>query len=212
MDFKNLQIDTIEKFLKNRIPHPQGIRIQNSVMILLLKNNDIFHILYTQRALNLSRQPGDICFPGGKKEGNETPLETALRETEEELNIPKNKIHVLGQTDYIITNYGSIIYPFVGYIENLQIETIAFNKEEVEKVFSVPLSFFGKTSPKTHYIYFRPDIPEDFPYELIMGGKNYPFSAPKIMELFYEYDRNIIWGLTARITQHVLKLMEQMIE
>lgn len=211
MNFKNLKTNELEKYLKNRIPHPQGIHTQNSVMVLLFEKEASFHILYTQRALSLSHQPGDICFPGGKKEGNETALETALRETQEELNVSQNKIHVLGQTDYIITNQGSIIYPFLGYVKNLELEKIIFNKEEVEKIFSVPLSFFSQTPPKTHYIYYKPYIPEDFPYELIMGGKNYPFSSPKMIELFYEYDGNIIWGLTARITEHILKLIAQIV-
>lgn len=207
----NKQIDTIEKTLHNHIPVPQGVHIQNSVMVLLFPIDGELHILYTQRAFSLKKQPGDICFPGGKKEGNETPLETALRETQEELGISKNVIHVLGQTDYIITHHGSIIYPFVGYVDAISVKDIVFNKTEVAKLFTVPLRFFSQAQPLTHYIYFKPELPEDFPYELIMGGRNYPFTTPKIAELFYEYDGNIIWGMTARITKHVFQLLSDCI-
>ena len=52
-------------------------------------------ILYEVRAKDLDRQPGEVCFPGGQIEEGETPLEAALRETEEELGICRDDIEIV---------------------------------------------------------------------------------------------------------------------
>ncbi|NLK38541.1 MAG: CoA pyrophosphatase [Epulopiscium sp.] len=199
--------DEIEHILKNRIPKPIGKYLHASVMVLLFPVNGRLHILFSKRSLQLKHQPGDICFPGGRQEGNETPLETALRETWEELGIPSHCIQVLGQTDYIITTAGAIVTPFVGYVRNVSIDDIPFNSDEVEDIFTVPISYFKETEPEIHYLYLQPTTEDDFPYEYIFGGKEYPFARPKVPELFYHYCGKVIWGMTAMITHHVVNLL-----
>lgn len=78
-------VQTIKTILENRIPQPIMQHIPSSVMLLLFSIENELHLLFTKRAEHLAHQPGDISFPGGRKEKNETPLETALRETQEEL-------------------------------------------------------------------------------------------------------------------------------
>lgn len=200
---------SIKNILENRTPQPLGNFLNFAVMVLLFQIDDEIHILYNKRAETLIRQPGDICFPGGSQEGNETPLETALRETEEELHISPDKIQLLGQTDYIITIAGAVITPFVGFVKDIKPSDIKFNTDEVAKVFTVPFSFFYTTAPEIHYLYFQADTLDDFPFERISGGKNYHFAKPKIPELFYDYFGQIIWGITAQITHHVVTLVKE---
>ena len=202
-------VQTIKTILENRIPQPIMQHIPSSVMLLLFSIENELHLLFTKRAEHLAHQPGDISFPGGRKEKNETPLETALRETQEELGILPEQITLLGKTDFMLTTSGALITPFVGYVSNITIEEISFNKDEVAEIFTVPLSFFRQTQPEVHFLYLSPFTEDTFPYDRITGGKNYPFVRPKIPELFYQYKQYTIWGITAQIAHHAVCLLFQ---
>ncbi len=77
------------KHLNTRIPKriEQEKDKVSAVMIPLIKENDGYHILFEVRSNKLSQQPGEICFPGGRREQDETSMETSIRETCEELLI-----------------------------------------------------------------------------------------------------------------------------
>lgn len=202
-------IKNIQYTLQNRIAKPITKYSYSSVMILLFCINNDIHMLFTKRAEHLIHQPGDISFPGGRKENNETPLETALRETHEELGISPEQIRILGNTDIVLTTFGVIITPFVGFVSDVDINDIHFSKEEVAEIFTVPITFFKQTQPEIHYLYFSPYTKDDFPYERIHKGKEYPFARPKIPELFYQYEQYTIWGITAQIANHAVALFFQ---
>lgn len=200
--------DKIKLEFDNFVPEPEGEYIKSSVMILLTEKNGELEILYTKRALSLRHQPGDICFPGGRSEKGEKALETAFRETKEELGINSDKIKILGQTNYFITPFKGFITPFMGYIENLDLKDLNYNKSEVEKIFTVPVKFFVNEIPKKGIVTYEPSFSLDFPFDMIYSGKEYKWIKPEYKEYFYNYKENIIWGLTARITIHVCKILE----
>ena len=127
MSYKNL-----EGAFKNRIPNAEGYSRPSAVLIPIIEINNEPHLLLTQRALNMKHQPGDFCFPGGGCEGDETPEETAIRETWEELGIPQDKIKIIGPTDFIATPFGAYVKPFVGILENFDLDEININKDEVD--------------------------------------------------------------------------------
>lgn len=197
--------EKIESVFKNRIPKPIGEFKKSAVLILLLEENGEIFMILEKRALNLRQQPGDICFPGGKCELNETPKETALRETIEELNISKEDINFIGEMDYLITPYNSIMYPFVAKIKHFN---YSVNKDEVDHAFKIPLSFFFNNNPRYYELKVGPHLDENFPYELINGGRNYKFSSGKIDEYFYIYENHIIWGFTALIIKNFIDLLK----
>lgn len=203
---KNISIlmENIKNKLQNKIPQPIVVRSCSSVMLLFFNINNEIHLLFTKRAQHLLHQPGDISFPGGRRENNETPIETALRETQEELGISPSNINVLGCTDFMLTAAGIMIRPFVAFVSDIAVEDIYFSRDEVDEIFTVPISFFKQTEPEIHYLYLKPFTNDDFPYERIQGGKNYPFACAKIPELFYQYHQYTIWGITAQITHHVI--------
>lgn len=184
----------------------------NGVMVLLLKGPDGWEILYTKRASSLSRQPGDICFPGGGGIGGESPLETALRETEEELHIPQKDIQLIGQPDYIIAPFRGLIFPFVGVVPGLAVSEIFFQKEEVDKVFTVPVTYFLNTEPFIGKIYYQRKFSENFPFHWIQNGENYPFANMEQQEIFYPHENGTIWGITARITQNICTLLKRCVD
>lgn len=179
-----------------------------SILIPLVEVEGETHMLFEVRSLTLRSQPGDVCFPGGRIDRtDQSELHCALRETKEELGIDPKDVENITALDYIVSDFGSIIYPFIGEIKH--INGIALNRHEVAEVFTVPLSFFLKHEPDVYKIGFKIVPEEDFPYHLIHGGKNYDWRLRQIDELFYKYNGRIIWGLTARIIKHFVDLIKK---
>lgn len=207
MELKNINSEKLQNIFLKRKSNLLDLKRENSVFVLFYLENNSLNILYTKRALHLKHQPGDICFPGGGKEGDESDLETALRETEEELKISRKNIKIIGKSDFIITVYGAKITPFIGFLKDIKLKEINFNTDEVDSVFGVPIEFFNK-EPEKHYLNFKPYTDDNFPFKLIQNGENYNFSRPRISEYFYNYKGNIIWGLTAKITKNVINIIQ----
>ena len=81
-----------------------------AVLALLTEIGGELHFILTKRAAGVN-QPGDVCFPGGHREQGETLVETALRETEEEIGISQKDIRLLGKSDFMLTIYRGMIQP-----------------------------------------------------------------------------------------------------
>ena len=93
-------------------------RIDAAVLVPLYVSGGELHAVFTRRREDLRRHPGEISFPGGRQDDDETDLRlTALREAEEEIGLPARAVELVGAlqpTPTIATNYG--VYPFVGLI------------------------------------------------------------------------------------------------
>ena len=98
-------------------------------------------ILFTQRTAHLARHSGQVSFPGGRSEASDlSPLETALRETQEETGIDASFVSVAGYLPRYRTGTGFDISPVVGILSHGF--TLAPNPDEVAEAFEAPLSFF----------------------------------------------------------------------
>lgn len=174
------------------------------ILVPMIKVQNEIHLVFEVRSMELRRQPGEICFPGGKvDETDMNPKEAAIRETTEELGIDRNSIEQVYPLDYFIQPIeGRIIYPFVGIVNYP--EKINPNPSEVKEIFTVPLSYLLKTEPEIYSLDFQVKPNENFPFHLIPGGKNYRWQTRKIEEAFYFYKDYCIWGLTAKILQNFL--------
>jgi len=97
-------------------------------------------LLFTQRAKHLPIHAGQISFPGGKREASDaTPLETALREAEEEIGLDRNVVRPLGYLDLYVTNSG---FGIVGVVaEIVPGYAMTPDPSEVDDAFEVPLDF-----------------------------------------------------------------------
>lgn len=199
----------IKEIFSDYSPSIEGVYKKSSVMVLLVEQKDGLEVLFNKRSLKLKNQPGDICFAGGRQEIGETPLDTVLREVYEELGISKENIDIIGKSDVIVTTNKGIITPFVGILKDMTLNDIHFNRDEVEQVFTVPLSYFFKTEPKIYHTELKPIFSENFPFHLIMNGKNYKFSNNSIEHLFYKYNEYVIWGITAKIISNVVKILKK---
>jgi coenzyme A diphosphatase NUDT7 len=195
-------------YLKQR---KQGILGENqsfrsAVLLPLLDIKGETCILFEKRAADLKAQPGEICFPGGAIEGSDpSPAHAAIRETSEELNIAADEIEIIAPLDIMVSPFNAIVYPFAGLIQNPQ--NINPNQCEVEEVFYVPLQHLLEQDPLKYNVSLSVVIPEDYPYELVPGGKNYPYRMGKMPQQFYFWEDRIIWGMTARILHHFLDLI-----
>ncbi|SHK78900.1 8-oxo-dGTP pyrophosphatase MutT, NUDIX family [Clostridium cavendishii DSM 21758] len=197
-------IKDIENIFKGRKGKILGSYKKAAVLIPIYIENGETYILFEKRALNLRTQPGDICFPGGKIEDNETRSECAIRETVEELNIGEEYVEIIGEMDYLITHGNLIMYVLVGRVTKFPTDV---NKDEVHSVLKVPINFFKEHKPIEYEMEVGPNLKEDFPYDLIRGGKNYKFSKSYVPQYFYKYKEEIIWGNTARIITEFMKLL-----
>lgn len=177
------------------------------ILVPLVHMDGEIHIIFEVRAEHLRSQPGDVCFPGGKiDEADSSPKSCALRETYEELGIEPSNVHDVFSLDYIVSEFGRIIYPFAGIVED--IHNIHINHAEVAEYFTVPLQFFLETKPKQYKVHLKVEPEKDFPYDLIYNGEDYNWSMRGITEIFYQYKDKVIWGLTARILTHFIQLLQ----
>jgi 8-oxo-dGTP pyrophosphatase MutT (NUDIX family) len=89
------------------------------VLVPLYVVNDDLHVVFTRRRDDMRRHPGEISFPGGRKDPQDGDLRaTALREAEEEIGLPREDVEVLGALQPVPTiATGYAVYPFVGLIE-----------------------------------------------------------------------------------------------
>ena len=142
------------EYLNCRIPKriEEDLEHVSAVMVPLLKKTDGYHILFEVRSKKLNRQPGEICFPGGRVEPGETPKEAALRETQEELLIESKDLKLYGALDYFLSPAQARIEPFLGELTNYHGQ---FSEAEVDSVFTVPLQFFLETPPDIYYRTFE---------------------------------------------------------
>lgn len=184
----------------------ESTHMVSAVMLPLVEKDNKYHILFEVRSQNLNRQPGEICFPGGRVEQNDhpDPISTALRETTEELGITTGDIDVIGPLDVLATPLGALIYPYAG---KLLAGGISPNPREVEEVFLVPVDFFLSDPPYVTYVDVATRYNADFPLERVppiyKEGWQMRTSYPMY---FYEYGSYFIWGLTGRILYNFLSI------
>ena len=116
-----------------------------SVLVVIYGKDPV--VVMTEKPKHMKFHAGEISFPGGKLDSNDLDLlETALRETSEEIGLTISKEQVIGQLEPVITlNSGFLILPFISVVD--EIPPLSANAE-VEKIFHIPLESFLKTEAK----------------------------------------------------------------
>lgn len=171
--------------LKSTLSTPLNLQIQNdgkyriaSVLVVIYGKEPI--VVMTEKPKHMKFHAGEISFPGGKLDNSDSDiLETALRETREEIGLDISRDQVIGQLDSVVTlNSGFLILPFVSVID--EIPELSPNSE-VEKIFHIPLESFLKTMARD------PDPSHNI-----------------IQEMYtFEYQNQIVWGASARILKQI---------
>lgn len=185
----NPSIDRIKRIIaetpRNCIDDPS--LTSAGIMVLIFQKNGEDCILLQKRSNMVDSHKGEISFPGGKMDPeDETMLDTALRETHEEMGINPQDVEVLGALDQTATTTGFITSPFAGVIPY----PYDFNpsEEEVAEVLEVPVSSLMDSANRRD--------------EIRVAGGDLEY-AP-----VFAYDGHIIFGATARILHRFLQLLE----
>ena len=148
------------------------------VLLPIIRQFDGTYLVLTKRAAHLSNHPGQISFPGGKRENKDSNIDaTALREAQEEIGLKAEVVEVLGRLPAHETVTGFQITPIIGWIERSW--TAVANPNEVTEIFQVPLSYI--TNIKNFQIQDR----------IWNGRKRNYYTVP--------YGPYYIWGATACI-------------
>jgi 8-oxo-dGTP pyrophosphatase MutT (NUDIX family) len=157
-----------------------------AVMVLIYLKNGEYSILLNKRSELVEHHKGEMSFPGGAKDPVDNDfLDTALRETEEEMGIGKSDITVLGRLDDVITRSNFIVKVYVGTIEY----PYQFNPsiEEIAEVVEIPIS--NLLSSNNHSIETRWD------------GKNFNDVVT------YAFENYLVYGATAIILTQFLDIV-----
>lgn len=202
-----MELSEIQARIRAHTPGVMDTVRDYAVLAPLMEHNGELCLLYEVRARTLKRQPGEVCFPGGRREGAESPEICALRETEEELGIPRQAIRVLGPLDYIAHRANFVMYPFVGVVEPGTV--ITASPAEVDETFFVPLSWLMTHEPEEYQCRLISEIGDDFPYEAVGIPRTYRRQPGWDNIPVYLWEGHAIWGLTGRITRHLIHLLKQ---
>ncbi|SFM39039.1 NUDIX hydrolase [Pelosinus propionicus] len=182
-----------------------------AVLVPLIVQDGELAILFERRSTQLSWQPGEICFPGGRIEKeDESSLTAAVRETQEELSLAGEEIKVLGALDDIISPIGVKLHPYVGYLSPLQ--SIAPSQDEVAEVFTIPLRFLLTHEPIVAHMEMGTRPLADFPFSLVAGYSEEWKARKTYQVVFYKYKEHVVWGLTAQVLQNFLEVYKTLDE
>ena len=214
MDYKNMteqlnaggfQIEQMKEQWQNRTPRIIE-RIQSrhsSVLLPVIEKDGQLEVVFEVRSSALAHQPGEVCFPGGRVEGEEAYEMTAVRETMEELLIEADQVEILAPLDYLEMNYGVTVHVYLGALKDYN---GTYSEDEVDHVFTVPLCWFLENEPEKYIATVHTVPGEDFPFELVPGGRDYHWSKGRYPVYFYRYGDDVIWGMTAKIMYGFVKL------
>lgn len=203
-----MNIEYIQEQLRKRVPKPIEEMAEFAVLIPLIYNKGQWEVIYELRAKGMKSQPGEVSFPGGSLEDDETFQEAAIRETIEELNIEEKNINVVGELDYLLSYSNLEIHCFLATINGVVLDEIKPNPAEVDHVFTIPLDYLLNNEPRAYSLEVGTMYNEEFPYNLIPCGEKYSFRKYKRSIYFYEYTDYIVWGFTASMTKHLSELLK----
>ncbi|MCY3410354.1 MAG: CoA pyrophosphatase [Candidatus Heimdallarchaeota archaeon] len=162
---------------------------QAAVLIPFIERDDTLSLLLTKRADSLRKHPGQISFPGGKREAGESVFETAIREAEEEIGLSPASVEVLGLYHDFITPHYSSVTPIITKInpEGVYIKSAT----ELDEILIIPLSSF--IDPISHEVKSQ-----------LFNQKLYHVHHYIIK---YKYEERLVWGATAGVINSLVEEM-----
>ncbi len=164
-------------------------------MVLLYQKDGDYCVLLNKRSQDVEHHKGEISFPGGSTDPEDRDaLDTALRETEEEMGIHRDDISVLGEMDEVATRSQFRVRVFTGTLRQAQGHPYEFrpSADEIAEIVEFPVSALldpASVRVDTHWL---------------DGGPSTVFS--------YAHDKHLVFGATARILQQFLQLLEDGLE
>ena len=171
------ELERLARRFQGHEPGLLGASRSYAVLCPLVEGEGGLRLLFEVRSSQVS-QGGEVCFPGGRMEPGETPQDCALRETEEELSIPREAVTLLGTPDFICSQRGFLLRPVLGLVSQADLQSL-------------------RPSPA--------QVPEDFPYGPVGIPRDYPWSRGQVEIPIWRYQGRAIWGMTARLVREIIR-------
>jgi 8-oxo-dGTP pyrophosphatase MutT (NUDIX family) len=199
-DYPRFDIDLVKNILeceRNKAKREnsnfsyKGLR-KAAVLIPFVCVNGELSLLFTRRADNLKNHQGQVSFPGGGMEENDSSIiDTAYREAYEEIGLSKSDINYIGLMPEFVTISEYIVTPIVSWI-NWPLK-LNISNDEVSRVFTIPIHFLKDKNNWEERIYTHP-------------------SGWYGSVIFYNlYDGELLWGISAKITIDLLRMLGEVI-
>ena len=185
---------TIKDLLINRshksVDDRNSFYAHAAVLIPLFREDGEYRVLFTKRTDRVEHHKGQISFPGGAvDEEDDSLVETALREADEEVGLLREDVGILGRIDDRLTVASNfVIHPFVGIIPHPY--DFRINAKEVKNLVVVPFKIFSTDDSM--------DKMRDVEYD----GISYQSVA-------FPYQGEVIWGATAQIMENLVEILEE---
>ena len=163
--------------------------IDSAVLVPFVKIDHFWHLLFTRRTNTVSDHKGQVAFPGGARDhSDQNPIDTALRETFEEIGIERKSIETISALPSMQTITHYYITPIIGFVE--WPTKIKLEEGEVERVFTIPISWLADDNNHEKRLYEGPG------------------NIKRNVIFYKQYDGEIVWGITAAITQCLISLIK----
>ncbi|XKE44342.1 CoA pyrophosphatase [Halomonas organivorans] len=176
-------LENLRERLQAHAPRRLRLDLPQAAVLLPLVARPVPTLLFTRRATHLSTHGGQVAFPGGKREDQDSDLlATALRESEEEIGLPPARVEVLGRLSDVISLHGLRVTPYVGLIPPGL--PLVPDRRELDTIFEVPLADF-LADRRTHTDVIR------------VEGRDYYVPS-------YRHDGHVIWGLSSMMLVELL--------
>ena len=171
-----IMLAQVQQRLHDYSPRIINAPLPKAAVLIPVTNHSQPEIILTRRASHMSTHSGEVAFPGGKQDDTDNSLiDTALRESQEEIGLMPEDVQVIGQVETVISRFGIEVTPIVGVVEAST--ELTANAAELDRIFRVPLQFF-------------------------LDKQNLKYDSLKDQGLAYQmpsfqYQEYRIWGLTA---------------
>ena len=195
-------MDTVERLRHLSDAERRIFNDEQSAVILipLIIEEDEWKLLYEVRAESLRRQPGEVCFPGGRANEGETNEEAVRRECREELLIEDEQLDILCELGTIRGPGNMPVTVYSGILKDYE---YTFSRDESDSVFSCAVEDLQKLravqTVKENYT-----ADEDF-FRSVPGGLRW-LQRPLERDMVFYGTEPVIWGFTARVTERFLSL------
>lgn len=198
--FPELTEETISDLLAKRVADPRVTPMHEfasdleprpaAVLIPMLRQNDAWHLLFILRAqVEGDMHSAQVAFPGGRLDpGESTAQEAALREAREEVALDTSNVRLLGYLEDFITISNYCVTPVVGVIP--WPTELRPDAREVQRIFTIPLRWLADPANREQRERVAPD------------------GQTVSVTYFKQYDKELLWGVTARITLNFLQALQ----
>lgn len=159
-----------------------------SVLLAMVERESGLHLLFTRRTAHLAQHPGQISFPGGRVDAEDSSvIETALREAQEEIGLNREHVDVFGTLPDYFTATGYRVTPVVAAVKSLP--ALESNVNEVAEIFEVPLAYLmnGRIHQRRSGVFLHQQTRRSF------------YAMP--------YQNYFIWGATAGMLRNLFHFL-----